>query len=147
MHNACGLPSSLYSICGETHTEYNAKMWASCSAHVLSIRGAMLSGPLALLVFTCWNARRTSSSLVWSLSKSSFTADDEFKTLWIWLCFREKSWQSISTVSSSQRQLSNNDFAKRFTFSSFFFFFFCLFFFFFFRLVRSRIRNHQLKYS
>ena len=69
-------------------------MWASCSAHVLSTRRAMLSGPLALLGFTCWNARRTSSSLVWSLWKSSSAADALFKTTWIWLCFHEKSWQS-----------------------------------------------------
>ena len=70
------------------------KMWASCSVHVLSTRGAMLSGPLALLGFTSWNGRRTSSSLVWSLWKSSSAADALFKTLWIWLCFHEKSWQS-----------------------------------------------------
>ena len=69
-------------------------MWASCSADVLSTCGAMLSGPLALLGFTCWNSRRPSSSLVWSLWKSSSTADAPFKASWIWPWFREKSWQS-----------------------------------------------------
>ena len=29
------------------------KMQASCSAHVLSTRGAVLSGPVAVLGFTC----------------------------------------------------------------------------------------------
>ena len=63
-------------------------MWASCSAHALSTRGAMLSGPLALLGFTCWNARRTSSSLVWSLWKSSSAADAPFKASLICLGFQ-----------------------------------------------------------
>ena len=54
----------------------------------------MLSGPVALLGFTCWNARWTSSSYVLSLWKSFSSADDLFKISWICLCFCEKSWQS-----------------------------------------------------
>ena len=93
-HDACGLPSRWNSICGETLIKYNQNMRASCSGHVLSTCGAMLSGPLALLGFMYWNSRRTSSSLVWSLWKSSSAADAPLKTSWICSYFREKSWQS-----------------------------------------------------
>ena len=62
--------------------------------HALSTHGAVLSGPVALLGFTCWNAHRTSSSLVLSLWKSSSSADTLFKISWICLCFCKKSWQS-----------------------------------------------------
>ena len=67
-------------------------MRTSCCAHVVSTRGAILSGPIDLLGFTCWNACQTSSSLVWSLSKSSSSADALLKT-WICPCPCEKSWQ------------------------------------------------------
>ena len=60
----------------------------------LSTWGATLSGPVALLGFTCWNTHRTSSLFVLSLWKSSFSADALFKISWICLCFCEKSWQS-----------------------------------------------------
>ena len=43
----------------------------------------MLSEPVALLGFTCWNARRTSSSFVLSLWKSSSSAGALFKTSWM----------------------------------------------------------------
>ena len=47
----------------------------------------MLSGPVALLGFACWNARQTLSSLVLNLWKSSSSANTLFKISWICLCF------------------------------------------------------------
>ena len=54
----------------------------------------MLSGPVALLGFACWNARQTLSSLVLNLWKSSSSANTLFKISWICLCFCIKLLQS-----------------------------------------------------
>ena len=52
----------------------------------------MSSGPFTLLGFTHWNACWTSSSLVWSLWKSSSAADTHLKHGSAYF-FYEKSWQ------------------------------------------------------
>ena len=92
---SCSLPGSWNSICGETRTKYNAKSVSKLFSACLKYSWCnMLTGPVALLGFTCWNTRRTSSSFALSLWKSSSSADALFKISWICLCFCKKSWQS-----------------------------------------------------
>ena len=87
-----GTMHAVFQAAGTVFVEKHAlnitqKMRASCSAHVLSTHGAMLSGPLALLGFACWIAHQTSSSLVPSFKRHHPQQMPYLKTSWICRCF------------------------------------------------------------